>query len=112
MVEATIVLGTLINHNAEITTIQISMQILIAALAVAESMEMALELQTEVIATGVKTPTTELEIKGRTPANGTSTTIPTVVDTTMMISLQIPCVVIVKAEALEVTDTPETLKVS
>ena len=111
-VEVTIVLGTMkaIQTNAEITTIQISTQILIAALAVAESMELTQLLQTEVIVAGAKTPTTELEMLGTTPANGTPQTSAHVEITMMMISLQVPCVATVMAEALEVAGTPETLK--
>ena len=110
-VEATIVLGTMIiKARVENTTIQISTQILIAALAVAESTKLASELQTEVIAAGAKTPTTELEIQGMTPVNGMHPTIPHVDNTMMMISIQIPCVATVMAEVLEVTDKPETMK--
>ena len=110
-VEATIALGTMIiKALAEVSTIQISSQMLIAALVVAESTKMASTLQTEVIAAGAQTPPTELEIQGMTPVNGMPPTIPHVDNTMMMISIQIPCVATVMAEVLEVTDKPETMK--
>ena len=67
-------------------------------------------MQTEVISTGAKTPTTEQEMLGTTLANGMPQTFPHVEITMTLISQQMPCVVIVQAEALEVKNTPETLK--
>ena len=110
-VEETIVPGTMaIQTNAEFTMIKISTQIRCAALAVVEPMDLASQVQAEVIVADAKTPTTELEIRDTTPANGTPQTIPHAEYSMILISLQIPSAVIVMAEVLEVTDTPETLK--